>query len=81
MDTKATFEVFRGWWFALEQNELRLNVAAGWGFKIWLASRAAIEIELPNPEEYLCNGSAEAALIDVCSAITSHGIRIKGKTE
>ena len=48
----------------------------------WLASRAAIEIDLDNVgymqvEEgtfYLDEGSVEAVL-------TSHGIRIKGKTE
>jgi len=50
-------------------------------FVAWAASLSAIEIQLPNPEDYHCSGSAEAALIDVSAAITSHGIRIKGKTE
>lgn len=82
MDTKAAFENFREWWFAPEQMEIRLNVADGWGFKLWQASRAAIEIELP----VHCNGiSSEAAAyddaLDECiEAITSHGIRIKVKT-
>lgn len=88
MDTKAAFEKFREWWFAPEQMEIRLNVAEGWGFKIWLASRAAIEIELPeefHSESWLGNGCcddyANTKIAECRKAITSHGIRINGKTE
>lgn len=92
MDTKAAFEKFREWWFAEEQDELRLNLAEGWGFRVWLASRAAIEIELPElqviPEEESDipdfsdwpMGFNEGVKSSI-KAITSHGIRIKGKTE
>ncbi|WP_208952135.1 hypothetical protein [Rahnella sp. ChDrAdgB13] len=109
MDTKAAFDreafakehgmtmEFVNWFFdekAAGCGQVWFMMAAAM-WEGWKASRAAIEIKLPNPEEYLCNGSAEAALIDVCSAITSHGIavishgtaitshgiRIKGKTE
>lgn len=79
MDTKAAFETFREWWFAPEQMEIRLNVAEGWGFKIWLASREAIEIELPKH----CNGTTpdaeghDDALDECIEAITSHGIKVK----
>lgn len=76
MDTKAAFEKFREWWFAEEQAELRLNFAEGWGFRVWLASRAAIEIEVPPPR---CDDLMLSE--EVVEAITSHGIRIKGKTE
>lgn len=90
MDTKAAFEKFREWWFAPEQMEIRLNVAEGWGFKLWTASRAAIEIELPEEKPYKHNSYPEAraqddgfndALSECSTIITSHGIRIKGKTE
>ncbi|WP_459176951.1 hypothetical protein [Ewingella americana] len=83
MDTKAAFEKFREWWFAEEQTELRLNFAEGWGFRVWLASRAAIEIELPDKliEEDYYDGGYNCAIKYCSQAITSHGIRIKGKTE
>ncbi len=47
----------------------------------WTASRAAIEIELPGQENYDDPLSAHLAIKDCAEAITSHGIRIKGKTE
>lgn len=48
----------------------------------WQASRAAIEIELPKSGYYLGYESPEyTEVVDVIEAITSHGIRIKGKTE
>jgi len=53
-------------------------------YRAWKASRAAIEIELDadcsHSDEYFCDGyriATEAAK----EAITSHGIRIKGKEE
>lgn len=88
MDTKAAFEKWcsekgysteqfhYGNWAGKYKLESVRNKWEG-----WKESRAAIEIELPNQENYHCSGSAEAVLIDVSSAITSHGIRIKGKTE
>lgn len=79
MDTKAAFEKFREWWFAEEQAELRLNFAEGWGFRVWLASRAEIEIELAGQENYDDPLSAHLAIKDCAEAITSHGIRIKDK--
>lgn len=83
MDTKAAFEKFREWWFAPEQMEIRLNVAEGWGFKLWLASREAIEIPSSNDSEYWFEGTFQRMRYerDVEKAITSQGIRIKGKTE
>jgi hypothetical protein len=80
MDTKSVFEKFREWWFAEEQTEVLLNFAEGWGFRVWLASRVAIEIELP---ELVAGDYGHKYLFvarDVADAITSHGIRIKGKT-
>lgn len=53
----------------------------GWGY--WQASRAAIEIELPKKiTGTLLHGRviANDMLHDCTTAITSHGIRIKGKT-
>lgn len=59
--------------------EFGSGLNAYWHF--WKESRAAIEIQLPNHEDYHCSGSAEAALIDISADFTSHGIRIKGKAE
>lgn len=65
---------------------MRTNLA----FKVWTASRAAIEIEFPlgavkNDERLKVETSVEGAFnycYHLCwQAITSHGIRIKGKTE
>lgn len=75
MDTKAAFEK----WWEDQCEQLPPKMMA---FSAWLASRAAIEIDLEHlcyvqVEEgtfYLDEGSVEALL-------TSHGIRIKGKTE
>jgi len=84
MDTKAAFEKFREWWFASEQMEIRLNVAEGWGFKLWLSSREAIEIDLPSGDMHLTYSGHHKLMFpgsEVVKAITSHGIRIKGKKE
>lgn len=85
MDTKAAFEK---WW---KEDSGQADICSGSflgstikmvAHQAWLASRVEIEIELP----VHCNGiSSEAAAyddaLDECiEAITSHGIRIKGKT-
>ncbi|HID7615680.1 TPA: hypothetical protein ACXLVU_004699, partial [Salmonella enterica] len=44
---------FLEWWRHPEQEELRKSCAEGWGEKIWSASRAAIEIELLDINQYL----------------------------
>ena len=52
--------------------------------KAWTASRAAIEIELPDGDMHMTySGHTKMMLpnLGVIKAITSHGIRIKGKTE
>lgn len=81
IDTKAALEKFREWWFAEEQAELRLNFAEGWGFRVWLASLAAIEIELKDAYLDADKGKIVLSLTSVINEIASHGIRIKGKTE
>jgi len=51
---------------------------------MWKQSRSAIEIELPDGEIQLTTGRGQKVMMpahDVVKAITSHGIRIKGKTE
>lgn len=93
MDTKAAFEKFvikhdpsGHCTNLLAMNEAGTNylhphVDIAW--ISWTASRAAIEIELPKH----CNGTTpdaegyDDALDECIEAITSHGIRIKGKTE
>lgn len=83
MDTKAAFEK---WW---QEESGQADICAGSNigstikmiaFDAWLASRAAIEIELPGQENYDDPLSAHLAIKDCAEAITSHGIRIKGKT-
>lgn len=60
--------------------------------KAWQASRAAIEIELPQRQSLCASGYGDGYFVpsdagegleydEVVEAITSHGIRIKGKTE
>lgn len=87
MDTKAAFE---RWW---QEGSGQADICAGSNigstikmiaFDAWQASRAAIEIELPNKiTGTLLHGRviANEMLHDCQKAITSHGIRIKGKTE
>lgn len=74
MDTKAAFEK----WWKDQCEQLPPKMMA---FSAWQASRAAIEIELPGQENYDDPLSAHLAIKDCAEAITSHGIRIKGKTE
>lgn len=88
MDTKAAFEKWFDEAYGTEYIVDR-DDDTGHAFKMmawqgWLASRAAIEVELDgeacHSDEYFCDGyriATEAAE----EAITSHGIRIKGKTE
>lgn len=93
MDTKAAFEKFvidhdpsGHCTNLLAMNEdytsyLHPHVDIAW--KAWTASRAAIEIELPDKlvaEDYWDSGY-NCAVGHCTVAITSHGIRIKGKTE
>ncbi|QHJ82276.1 MAG: hypothetical protein [Bacteriophage sp.] len=59
--------------------EFGSGLNAYWHF--WKESRAAIEIELPGQENYDDPLSAYLAIKDCAEAITSHGIRIKGKAE
>jgi hypothetical protein len=83
MDTKAAFEkwLISTGEYAESQNGIYLSPIANISWDAWQASRAAIEIELPEH----CNGiSSEAAAyddaLDECiEGITYHGIRIKGK--
>lgn len=82
MDTKAAFEK----WWKEEHGNLQDTRFIGQTIKMvaqqaWTASRAAIEIELP---ELVAGDYGHTYLFvarDVADAITSHGIRIKGKTE
>lgn len=52
-------EQFREWWFSAEQDEMRISVAEGWAFKIWVASRDMGDIYGFDPA---CAG-AEATVI------------------
>lgn len=99
MDTKAAFdrEAFEAWycntkgvdkyWIAdrrCEPNSYTLgeNVLIYW--ECWKASRAAIEIELPDGDMHMTYSGHQKLMLPnlgVRNAITSHGIRIKGKTE
>lgn len=93
MDTKAAFEK----WFESREIEMKKNGLGlisiartkmrDW--EAWTASRAAIEIELePLSDQYFASdiknsfehGRTTERKATV-QAITSHGIRIKGKTE
>ena len=69
---KGRFQLFRGEYNSQFTRQL---------WQAWEASRETIEIELPEPlgDDY---GHEIFYLIpEVEKAITSHGIRIKGKTE
>ena len=62
--------------------EFGSGLNAYWHF--WKESRAAIEIDINNlenhPDDYFMDGYNDA-ISDVTDELTSHGIRIKGKTE
>ncbi|MEN4908957.1 hypothetical protein [Rahnella bonaserana] len=90
MDTKAAFdrEAFEAWFEREGHEELCGSSNVGAMIKhiaksSWTASRAAIEIDLPY-NDVISDETDEQwdKAVDACSkAITSHGIRIKGKTE
>ena len=88
MDTKAAFEK----WFDENYGADYANDDAndtGRALKMmawqgWQASRAAIEIELPEGTGWASdpyNHGRNNGINQCAKAITSHGIRIKGKTE
>lgn len=69
--------------YAESQNGIYLSPIANISWDAWQASRAAIEIDLPY-NDVISDQTDEQwdKAVDACSeAITSHGIRIKGKTE
>lgn len=70
---------FREWWFSAEQDEMRLNVAEGWAFKVWVASRWETKIEFPNlSDDKFCWADGVFNLKeDISQKLASHGIRIK----
>lgn len=99
MDTKAAFEKWcsekgysteqfhYGNWAGKYKLESVRNKWEG-----WTASRAAIEIELPQRQSLCASGYGDGYFVpsdagegleydEVVEAITTHGIRIKGKTE
>ena len=92
MDTKAAFEK----WFerraiGMKRNGLGLIAIArekSKALESWQASRAAIEIELPQRQSLCASGYGDGYFVpsstgegleydEVVEAITSHGIRIK----
>jgi len=90
MDTKAVFEK----WWKDEHGNLQDTGFIGKTIKMvaqqaWTASRAAIEIELePLSEQYFASDiknsfehGRETERKATIQVLTSHGIRIKGKTE
>ncbi len=90
MDTKAAFEK----WFRSKHDGQMITKGSGYSepitqlmWQAWTASRAAIEIELPEKmlevvADTLIHGRVMAndMLRNCTTAITSHGIRIKGRT-
>ena len=91
MDTKAAFEK---WWVSKPRKfticEADLQKELQW--ESWRDSRAVIEIELPQRQSICAAGYGDGYFVpsnagegleydEVVEAITSHGIRIKGKTE
>ena len=96
MDTKAAFEK----WFEPKKmamqsrgiSTIRIVRLHRRQWEAWTASRAAIEIELPQRQSLCASGYGDGYFVpsstgegleydEVVEAITSHGIRIKGKTE
>ncbi|HHA1920524.1 TPA: hypothetical protein ACOEMI_002616 [Enterobacter ludwigii] len=75
---------FEEWWNHPEQEELRKSCAEGWGERIWIASRAAIEIELP--KRMVLVGledidrtltAINAGMANVESVVRAAGIKVK----
>lgn len=84
MDTKAAFEK----WWKDEHEETCAGSFLGSTIKMvahqaWQQSRAVIAIPSSSDSEYWFEGTFQRMRYerDVEKAITSHGIRIKGKTE
>jgi len=109
MDTKAAFEK----WIKSDVNleiTMRCTMTKGMAWEAWQASRATIEIEMPEanahliwvqagyaPDDYWDDVEVSRSKEDKCcdgsdryevyakwqleEVLTSHGIRIKGKTE
>ena len=87
MDTKAAFEK----WFlsiggsvSMTADEKYRTDRARMAWWAWKASRAAIEIELPDGDMHMTYSGHQKLMLPnlgVRNAIASHGIRIKGKTE
>lgn len=86
MSTEKMREEFQEWWRHREQAELRSSCAMGWAFVIWQASRAAIEVELP--ERYddgpwdgdgivKTDGGLFVRVDDMTASIESLGLKIK----
>ncbi|MFS7357599.1 hypothetical protein AB6896_01880 [Rahnella inusitata] len=98
MDTKAAFEKWLKekmpnlyhMAFIAEEDEMTnhfkasvFDMRTAWE-AAWTASRAAIEIELPDGDMHMTYSGHQKLMLPnlgVRKAITSHGIRIKGKTE
>lgn len=94
MDTKAAFEkwaIDNGFSinFDADNNEYS-HASTRNAFRGFIGGRQTIEIELPEEKPYKHNSYPEAraqddgfndALSECSAIITSHGIRIKGKTE
>lgn len=79
---------FLEWWRHPEQEELRKSCAEGWGEKIWSASRATIEIELPAKNDISSDDNPIPDLVDwddgrnagiqeCAEAIRAAGIKVK----
>ena len=71
-------EEFEAWWSSPAQWELRKSCARGWAEVIWRASRAALKVELPEPEfigGHSCHNFAYYAE-DVQEALQQAGIEV-----
>ena len=95
MDTKAAFEKWwesfhetKPWtaWDSLyvAEHDYYADEEIDGQYDSWKASRSAIEIELPDGDMHMTYSGHQKLMLPnlgVRNAITSHGIRIKGKTE
>ncbi|WP_412530856.1 hypothetical protein [Enterobacter roggenkampii] len=68
---------FTTWFNSPEQSELRMSCSMGWAYKIWCASRAAIEIVLDKEVTNVTNKYYEEGRDDVIEAIRATGIKVK----
>ena len=89
MDTKASFEKWCDSNFPYKKDRFQLfrgeynSQFTRQLWQAWEASRSAIEIPSSSDSEYWFEGTFQRMRYerDVEKVITSHGIRIKGKTE